>query len=125
MLLIAPLVLYAAALQSDPVPSCSVHDRPIVTKIIDLPPTVHTALPPGIADSGERFRSTDVTRPGEEAWPVLRLICGYSTEDGYIVEREQGGRGYNIARLVFSRSRAGFAFQATQYGGLARQLMRR
>lgn len=30
-------------------------------------------------------------------------LCGYSIPDGYVVEREQGGRGYNVAKIVLLR----------------------
>lgn len=38
----------------------------------------------------------------------MRLICGYSTSDGYVVERERGGRGYNIGKIVFDKTKAGY-----------------
>ena len=38
----------------------------------------------------------------------MRLICGYPVPRGYVVEREQGGRGYNIGKIMFRKTSSGY-----------------
>ena len=89
-------------------PQCSVANRPVAKRVEGLPPAVLKALPYRIANPQEPFRVTDVVSPGQRNLPWARLICGYSTPNGYIIEREQGGRGYNVGRILFYKTSTGF-----------------
>ena len=78
-------------------PACSVGDRPVIRRMAELPPGVSNQIGP-MADPNQPFRSTDVVERGEEHLPGRRLICGYAAADGYVIEFEQGGRGYAVIR---------------------------
>lgn len=104
LLLIAPF----AAQQTPAPPDCSVTGQSIASRTSALPPEVLRAIPERMADRGEPFRSTDMVGKGEEQWPVTRLICGYATDQGYVVEREHGGRGYHIERIQFRKTAEGY-----------------
>lgn len=114
-MLLALLVL-AAAQSATPGPQCSISDRPVVRRTQDLPAAVLKALPTRMANPGEAFHVTDVIAPGTEQLPWLRLICGYPIASGYVIEREQGGRGYNIGQIRFRKRQAGYVAEASVYG---------
>ncbi len=102
------VLLIAAAVVSGPAPMCGVSGRPVSTSISELPASVQHALAHRVADRGQPFNVSDAIQPGQERRPFMRLICGYSTPEGYIVEREQGGRGYNIGKIVFEKTDTGY-----------------
>ncbi|WP_440847759.1 hypothetical protein [Sphingomonas sp. 22176] len=91
-----------------PAPMCGVSGRPVSTNIRELPISVRQALRHRVADRGQPFNVSDALPSGQERRPFMRLICGYSTPEGYIVEREQGGRGYNIGKIVFVKTDTGY-----------------
>lgn len=82
--------------------------RPVATSLRELPASVQKALAHRVADRGQPFNVGDVIEPGQEQRPFMRLICGYATPEGYIVERERGGRGYNIGKVVFDKTATGY-----------------
>ena len=92
-------------------PKCSLTGRPAVTKVSALPPSVQRALKSRIADPSAPFHNSDVVLSGQEKWPFMRLICGYRVPGGYVVEREQGGRGYNLGKIIFRRTARGYEQQ--------------
>ena len=92
----------------DPSPSCGVGDRPVATAIRETPVSVQKAMAHRIAERGEPFNISDAVPPGQEHRPFMRFICGYPTPSGYVVEREQGGRGYNVGKIVFDRTARGY-----------------
>jgi hypothetical protein len=98
------LLLVAAEPPVTPDIPCSVTDRPVVTRKQDLPKQVLEALRYDLADPGELFNKVDGLLPGQERFPFARLICGYSTPTGYVVERERGGRGYSVGREILNKS---------------------
>jgi hypothetical protein len=98
------LILLVSTQVAAPVtPPCSVRNRPVVNALRAMPPSIQQALAHRMADRGQAFNRTDVIAPGRERLPFLRLICGYATPTGYVVEREQGGRGYNIGAIRFTK----------------------
>lgn len=112
MLLSFLLFASAQAAPFRPLVQCSVRDRLVATRKRDLPAAVLRAMPYRLADRGEPFRATDVVLPGQEEWPSARLICGYRIPGGYVVEREQGGIGYDIGKVVLRRTSTGFAVES-------------
>lgn len=102
------LMLVMAATPPLAAPVCTVADRPVARRLADLPPTVRAGLPKALAEPGASFRRTDFVGPGEQALPTARLVCGYPTSDGYVVEREQGGRGYSVGLVRFRTIATGF-----------------
>ncbi len=103
-----PLILLAAAAAVPPSPACSVSDRAIVGSLREMPPSIREALGGRMADRDQPFNISDAVPPGQERWPFLRVICGYKTATGYVVERERGGRAYSKGRIVFANSPAGY-----------------
>ena len=99
------LVLSAQAAAAQPVPRCSVVDRPIATRVRDLPAGVAAALPHAMADVGHPFNASDIL---DRANPSARLVCGYPVADGYVVEHERGGRAYNVATIRFRKTAKGY-----------------
>ena len=108
MLLAFVLFAHVETASVRPAPQCSEIGRSVARRMRDLPSGVQTAVPYRMADPTEPFHVTDVVGPGEANWPWARLICGYPTPSGYVIEREQGGRGYNIGRLVLRSTPTGF-----------------
>ena len=102
------LTLLAAAASASPSPSCGVGDRAVATTLREAPASVQKALAHRVADRGEPFNIGDAVPRGQEHRPFMRFICGYATPAGYIVEREQGGRGYNVGKIVFDRTARGY-----------------
>jgi hypothetical protein len=112
-MLVFPIMLFLAAAQagSTLAPQCSVVDRPVSAKVKDLPVAIQKALAEQLADPGAPFHRTDTVLPGQEGWPYMRLICGYPVAEGYVIEREQGGRGYNVGQIVFRKTPAGYEIE--------------
>ena len=102
------VIFIAAGAASASAPTCSVSGRPIANKIQELPISVRKALAHRIADRGQPFNIGDAIPAGQEQRPFMRLICGYSIPDGYVIEREQGGRGYNVAKIIFGKTAVGY-----------------
>ena len=102
------------ALAAGSSPRCSIADRPVVRRLQDVPASVRKALPTAIANPGEPFQVTDIVQAGGR--PSLRLICGYATAKGYVIEREQGGRGYNVGRISLRRTHGGYVVDRTSRG---------
>ena len=90
-------------------PHCSVPGHAVAIRKSELPPDVLREVDTEMADPGKPFRRTDALVPGEEELPAMRLICGYRTLEGYVVERELGGRGYSVGKIVFRRTATGYA----------------
>ncbi len=105
MMMMMPAILMV---MSSAAPHCSVLDRPVATRKADLPIEVRKALPEPMADPGEPFHVSDAVLPGQERWPWSRLICGYVVPDGYVIERERGGRGYSVGKIFLHRTSKGF-----------------
>ena len=106
------LLLSAAPLALPPAqaaPQCSVPGHAVAIRKTELPPDVSRELDEDMADPGKSFRKSDILAPGEEDLPHMRLICGYRTLSGYVVEREVGGHAYSIGRIVFRRTATGYA----------------
>ena len=108
-LLVAGTPAVAAPVPVEAAPHCSVPGHAVAIRKSELPPEVLREVEGDMADPGQPFRKTDALVPGEEDLPWMRLICGYRTLSGYVVEREQGGRGYNVGKIVFRRTATGFA----------------
>ena len=104
----ASVLLIAAAAASGSASMCSVNGRPVATSLRELPASVQKVMAHRLADRGQPFNVSDAIQPGQERRPFLRLICGYTAPESYIVEREQGGRGYNIGKIVFDKTAAGY-----------------
>ena len=104
-------VLLTAAIASIASPPCTARDRPTVDTLREMPEPVRKALADQIADRGQPFNVGDAIPLGQQHRPFMRIICGYEIPEGYIVEREQGGRGYNIGALIFSRNQSGYSKQ--------------
>jgi len=105
-----PLILAVSATVAPlkyPLPACSVKAAEVARTKQDLPPSVRLAVA-DFADSKEAFNKTDALPPNMEGLPFKRLICGYPTATGYVVEWEQGGRGYSIRRTAFRKASAGY-----------------
>jgi hypothetical protein len=113
MSMLYSLLLTGAALAAPGVaqsaPQCSVPGHAVAILKSELPPDVLREVDVEMADPGKPYRRTDVLAPGEEGLPTMRLICGYRTLEGYVVEREQGGRGYNVGKILFRRTPTGYA----------------
>ncbi len=112
-------LLAAAASASASSPSCGVGDRPVATTLRETPATVQKALAHRVADRGGPFNIGDAIPRGQEPRPFMRFICGYATPAGYVVEREQGGRGYNVGEIVFDRTARGYVKHKGYSGALA------
>ena len=89
-------------------PPCSVTSSPVAMRLQELPADVQAALADRLADRGAPFNVTDYVTVETADLPFRRLICGYSIPQGYVVEREEGGRGYNIRKIVFDRRAGGY-----------------
>jgi hypothetical protein len=98
----------AAAAASASAPTCNAGGRPIATSLRELPASVRAALAHRVADRDQPFNISDAIAAGQERRPFMRLICGYPISGGYVVEREQGGRGYNVGKIVFDTTNAGY-----------------
>ena len=107
-------LLLLTALQTSVVPAspqCSIKGSTVVKNINKIPADVLKSFPSEMANPNKPFRTGDAIYSGEEHWPSLRLICAYPTLRGYIVEREQGGRGYNRKKVVFRKSATGYVLE--------------
>ena len=93
-------------------PQCSVTGHGVAITKAELPPDVLREVGENMADPGEPFRTGDTMLPGEEQRPTRRLICGYPTLSGYVVEREGGSRGYRVARIAFRKTALGYDLES-------------
>lgn len=87
---------------------CSITGITAAKRKADLPPEVLHYVD-DMADRGKRFRVSDAAAPGDEDLPVKRLVCGYPTLDGYVVEQEVGGSAPHLAKERFRRGRYGYS----------------
>lgn len=109
MLLHALLLVGAQAVPSaPPSPPCRRTNGPTARRVTDLPAGVRSILPAALADADGPFHVSDVVGPSEEKWPFVRLTCGYSIPQGYIVELERGGRGHSYSQIAFEKTAAGY-----------------
>lgn len=106
-----PLILLTVATASVASPPCTARGHPTVDTLSEMPEPVRTALAGQIADRGQPFNVSDAIQSGQDDRLFMRVICGYDTPEGYIVEREQGGRGYNIGAIIFLRNQFGYSKQ--------------
>lgn len=91
-----------------PSPHCRGSNGPAAKRVTDLPIGIRSILPAALADADGPFHVSDVVRAGEESWPFIRLTCGYSIPQGYVVELERGGRGHSFSQIEFQRTATGY-----------------
>jgi len=99
-------LLLAVGAPADAAPRCSVTDRPVITRVADLPPAVRAAIKEPIADPGQPFNPNDVIWP--DSPPSQRLICAYPVPGGFVIERAYGGRVSGRDRQTFRKTPTGF-----------------
>ncbi|MBB5713026.1 hypothetical protein FHT02_004288 [Sphingomonas xinjiangensis] len=109
MLLYASLLVGAQTAPSVPQsPPCRGTSGLTATRLTDLPAGIRSILPAALADADGPFHVSDGVGPGEEDWPFVRLTCGYSIPQGYIVELERGGRGHSFSQIAFQKTATGY-----------------
>lgn len=91
-----PFLLLAASGTASP--PCSVSDRPTVFELRALPAWAREQAPSPMAKRDEPFNPSDIVLPGGP--PGRRLICAYPQDADWVVEYEQGGRGYSRRTVV-------------------------
>ena len=109
LVLLAGAPVAAIPANADNAPQCSVPGHAVAIRTSELPPEVLREFDGTLAEPGEPFHKTDAPTPGQENLPAMRLICGYRTLTGYVVERERGGRAYSVGKVVFHRTATGYA----------------
>ncbi|MBN8807753.1 MAG: hypothetical protein J0I47_05905 [Sphingomonas sp.] len=103
-----PLIMLAATHAASSIPTCSNPSPTAAFAVKKLPQAVQKALPYRLADPGQPFNVSDAIAKGDEARPFARLICGYPTKEGYVIERERGGRGYSVGSIRLVKTASGY-----------------
>ena len=88
--------------------TCGASGAAVAHDLRALPTPIREALAGRLADYGQPFEVGDAIPAGQPRRPSMRLIYGYATPTGYVVEREQGGRGYNVGKIVFDKAAQGY-----------------
>jgi len=92
-------------------PSCTKAGPSVVSRVTELPSSILRDYRLGIRSPGESFSKVDGVGPfWDPNRPRIRLICGYPTQDGYVVEHEFGSVAYGDRAAVYRKTAAGYAF---------------